>query len=91
MVLIAFHYSSTISITRLLIIIIISLRLELKINFATIEVGQPVIETMRIHIEQRNVSQQLNFGHMVIVKYPRNVQHWNLNCSFALPLLEYLH
>ena len=91
MVLIAFHYSSTISIIRLLIIIIISLRLDVKINCATIEVGQPVIEAMSIHIEQRNVSQRLNFGHIVIFKYPGNVQHWNLNRSFALPLLEYLH
>ena len=51
MVLIAFHYSSTISIIRLLIIIIISLRLEVKLNCATIEVGQPVIEAMSIQIE----------------------------------------
>ena len=40
MVLIAFHYSSTISIIRLLIIITISLRLEVKINCATIEVAK---------------------------------------------------
>ena len=80
MVLIAFHYSSTISIIRLLIIIIISLSL------ASENWGYDCIQ-----IEQRNVSQRLNFGHIVIFKYPGNVQHWNLNRSFALPLLEYLH
>ena len=53
MVLIAFHYSSTISIIRLLIIIIISLRLEVKINCATIEVAKwnfgPIIEPLNWH------------------------------------------